>query len=466
MLKIPPRPIFRQRHAAALLTVIMVLGPIQTGYAETPKPINWVDPTPSALQPFDGNAEQLAELAGDKLIFYPQSRQTITLPYTQGPKTYANVQYMSGALVVNASSEQVGKVLADYNNYDKLYPKMTESAVQTQDQQDGKIRSVVKYHLLVKIPFPFLTFDEDVMLQHDQRQNSISTLVLNSPIQYGAARFEWFALKNGKTLVTLTQWGDLDRPKGFLVSTILRALPEAKLGIPSGVEGFVLESLRQRFNPDATTPTVTASTNTPVMTLTSAQEGLVSKLLQQGGTVQFNHRPIWLSMPKGPEKLWFVSSYAQMPTSIEQAKDAFMTPMHYPEIYRQVSKVTSIPVADGSLQNDIKIAIGLGILSIPMHLNLNFKPESEQTVRFVTTGSDVEFMQGRYSLKSLGAKTTLVGITATGKLGEHPPLLLRLGKYLPYADYLPVVGTAPVLFDKSRAWLIKQEGKATNKPKS
>jgi ribosome-associated toxin RatA of RatAB toxin-antitoxin module len=444
---------------------VLVISGIMPSHADTPKPLNWVDPTPSALQPFDGNAELLADLAGDKMLFYPQPKQTVTLPYSKGPKTYANVQYMSGAVVVAASAEQVGKLLTDYNNYDKLYPKMTASKVEAQEQVDGKTLTVAKYHLLVKIPFPFLTFDEDVLLQHDQRQNSISTLVLDSPIQYGAGRFEWFGLKNGKTLVTLTQWGDLDRPKGFLVSTILRALPEAKLGIPSGVEGFVLESLRQRFNPDGS-PSVTPNTVVPAMTLNPAQETLVIKLLQQGGVVQFNHRPIWLNMPKGAEKLWFVSSYAQVPVTLEQAKDAYMTPAHYPEIYRQVSKVTTVPAADGSLQNDIKIAIGLGILSIPMHLNLNFKPESDQSVRFVSTGSDVEFMQGRYTLKSLGTKSTLVGITATGKLGEHPPLLLRLGKYLPYADYLPVVGTAPVLFDKSRIWLIKQDAKTPNKSKS
>ena len=454
----------RHPYARGLMAVVLNLAVIAPSHADTPQPLNWVDPTPSALQPFDGNAEQVADLAGDKMLFYPQPKQTVTLPYTKGPKTYANVQYMSGAIVVPASPDQVGKVLADYANYAKLYPKMTESTIQTQDQVDGKIRTVAKYHILVKIPFPFLTFDEDVLLQHDQRQNSISTLVLNSPIQYGAGRFEWFGLKNGKTLVTLTQWGDLDRPKGFLVSTILRALPEAKIGIPSGVEGFVLESLRQRFSPDGS-PSVTPNTVVPTMNLSSSQEALVVKLLQQGGVVQFNHRPMWLNMPKGAEKLWFVSSYAQVPVGLEQAKEAYMTPEHYPEIYRQVSKVTTVPATDGSTQNDIKISIGLGILSIPMHLNLNFKPESEQSVRFVSTGSDVEFMQGRYSLKALNAKNTLVGITATGKLGEHPPILLRLGKYLPYADYLPVVGTAPVLFDKSRTWLIKQDAKA-NKAKS
>ncbi len=424
--------------------------------ASAPQPLTWVDPTPSALQPFDGSAESVAELAGDTMLVYPQPKQSVTLPYSQGPKTYRNVQYVSGALVVNASPEQVASVLSDYAGYPKLYPKLTAAKVEAQDQHGEVTRSVVRYHILIKIPVPLLTFDEDVVLQHDRTPQSISTLVLDSPIQYGSAKFEWYGLKNGKTLVTLTQWGDLDRPKGFLVNTVLRALPEAKLGIPTGLEGFVLESLRLRFNPDPTSPVATPYYIAPDFALNERQEAKVLKLLQQGGVVQFSHRPVWYNVAGRSEKLSFATSYGMMPVSVEQSKAAFATPVNYPEIYRQVRKVTSEPLPNGSLQNDIKIGLGLGVLSIPMHLKLNYKPESEYSTRFYATGGDVQFMQGRYVLKAVNAQYTLVGLTTASKLGDNPPLLLKLAKYLPYPDYIPVVGAAPVLFDKSRNWLIKQ----------
>ncbi len=449
--------LFVRPVSQALLSLALVSALLTPAHADTPKFVTWTDPTPSALQPFDGNPETVADMAGQTLFFYPQARKTVTLPYTRGPKSYANVQYYTGAIVVSASPDQVAKTLSDFSGYQKLFPKMTESSLQAQEgdlnDPSGSVRSIVKYHLLIKIPFPFLTFDEDVLIQHERKGNSISTLILKSPIQYGTGKFEWFPLKNGKTLVTLTQWGDLDHPVGFLVSTVLSAMPEIKQGIPSGIEGFVLESLRQRFNPDTQQSPLSLSNLVPSVTLTSSQEAILYRLLQQGGTVQFSHRPVWLATAARPEKLYFVSSFYHMPASLDRMKDAFATPSNFPSIYRQVRKVTSTPLADGGSQNDVKIALGLGILSIPMHLNLIYKAESELATRLYSTGGDIEFVQGRIILKPTSSKTTLVSITAGGKLGERPPLLLKLGKSLPFYDYLSTAGTAPVIFEKARIWL-------------
>ncbi len=436
-------------------------------FASTPSFVTWTDPTPSALQPFDGNAEALAELAGSSLLFYPQPKKTITLPYNKGPKTYSNVQYVTGAIVVSANCDQVEKLLSDYAGYSKLFPKITEAVVQANEQQgdfsrddtsqsQASIRSVVQYNMRIKIPIPLLSFNENIVLQHERTYHSISTLILDSPVQYGSGKFEWFPLKNGKTLVTLTQWGDLDRPKGFLVSTILSAMPEIKTAIPNSVEGFVLESLRQHFEPNVTAKALPIDNIVPVMNLTNEQEAQVMKLLKQGGVVQFNHQPVWLAKKERAEKLWFVSSFYNMPAPLLKTKDAFANPKNFPSIYRQVRNVTSTPLDNGGSQNDIKIGIGLGVISIPMHIQMAYQPETNNTgIRFYTTGGDVEFIQGRFQFKALDSKNTLVGLTAGSHLGDNPPFLLRLGKNLPYSDYLPTVGSAPVIFDKARTWLSK-----------
>lgn len=436
-------------------------------FAGNPSFVTWTDPTPSALQPFDGNAEALAELAGSSLLFYPQPKKTITLPYNKGPKTYSNVQYVTGAIVVSANCDQVEKLLSDYAGYSKLFPKITEAVVQANEQQgdfsrddtsqsQASIRSVVQYNMRIKIPIPLLSFNENIVLQHERTHHSISTLILDSPVQYGSGKFEWFPLKNGKTLVTLTQWGDLDRPKGFLVSTILSAMPEIKTAIPNSVEGFVLESLRQHFEANVTAKALSIDNIVPVMNLTNEQEAQVMKLLKQGGVVQFNHQPVWLAKKERAEKLWFVSSFYNMPAPLFKTKDAIANPKNFPSIYRQVRNVTSTPLDNGGSQNDIKIGIGLGVISIPMHIQMAYQPETNNAgIRFYTTGGDVEFIQGHFQFKALDSKNTLVGLTAGSHLGDNPPFLLRLGKNLPYSDYLPTVGSAPVIFDKARIWLSK-----------
>ena len=448
-----------------LLLLILMIG--QFVFASAPSLVTWTDPTPSALQPFDGNAEALADLAGSSLLFYPQPKKTITLPYQSGPKTYQNVQYVTGAIVVSASADQVEKLLVDYAGYSRLFPKITEAVVQANEQRgdfthDGtsqnqaSIRSIVKYHMQIKIPVPLLSFNEDILMQHERTHNSISTLILDSPVRYGSGKFEWFPLKNGKTLITLTQWGDLDRPKGFVVSTILRAMPEIKYAIPNSVEGFVLESLRQHFDSNFVTKALPMSNIVPVINLNNEQEAQVVKLLRQGGVVQFNHLPVWMATPNHPEKLWFVSSFYNVPAPFAKTKDAFANPQDFPNIYRQVRHVTSTPLAGGGSQNDIKIGLGLGVISIPMHIQLAYQPEPDRSsIRFYTTGGDIEFIQGRFQFKALDNKNTLVGLTAGSHLGDNPPFLLRLGKYLPYPDYLPTVGSAPVIFEKTRLWLLK-----------
>ncbi|MBC7751410.1 MAG: SRPBCC family protein [Candidatus Saccharibacteria bacterium] len=456
----------RRIYYSIFVALVWVASHGQTSIASTPNSVNslvkWTDPTPSALQPFDG-PEALAELTGSTLFFYPQAKSTSSLPYTSGPKTYQNVQYVTGAMVVPASVDQVEKLLSNYAAYTKLFPKITDADVLVNEQSgnlktdsNARIRSIVKYHMHIKIPIPLLSFNEDLIMQHERTHNSISTLIISSPIQYGSGKFEWFPLKNGKTLVTLTQWGDLDRPKGFLVKTILAAMPELKYAIPNGVQGFVMESLRQRLNPDVVTKATPIQSIVPNFDLNNTQEVQILKLLRQGGTVQFSHQPVWAIAGGHTEKFLFVSSFYNMPVSSDKAKAGLINLSNFPSIYSQVRKVTTKKLNNGSTDNDLKIGIGLGVISIPMHVKLFYIHEPEQnSYRFSSSGGDVEFVQGRIIFKELSPKNTLIHLIAAGKLGENPPLLLKLAKNLPYPDYLPSVGSATVIFEKTKTWLQK-----------
>jgi hypothetical protein len=237
---------------------------------------------------------------------------------------------------------------------------------------------------------------------------------------------------------------------------MLAAMPELKYAVPNGVQGFVLEALRQRFNPDVVTKALPMQSIVPTLTLSADQEAQILKLLRQGGTVQFTHQPVWMTTAKRAERLSFVSSFFNMPTSLAKTKFGLVTPENFPSIYRQVRKVTRTPLANGSSENDLKIGLGLGILSIPMHLKLVYIPESEtNSVRFFNTGGDVEFVQGRILFKEVSPNSTLVQLTAAGKLGEDPPFLLKMAKNMPYPDYLPTLGSAPIVFEKTQTWLLK-----------
>ena len=417
--------------------------------------IPWTDNTPSALAPFAGQANSLASLAGSDLVFYGHPAQSLSLTTAKGLRHYKHMRFQSAALVVPASPDEVKATLSNYSRYVGLFPTLTQAKVI--DQQGGIQQ--VRYHISVPVPIPLLSFNEDVVMQHQLSGNSLSTLILDSPIPYGAGKFEWFALANGQTLVTLTQWGDLDQPKGFLVSTLLRAMPEVKLGIPQGVNGFVLESLRRRFAPDASNqPALSVQNIVPTLRLTDAQLDTVQRLVDQSTTpVLFAHRPVWLATHKRPEKLHFVTSIGTLNAPLAQAKPLLANPSNYATLMRQVKRVDTTDLPNGQGQRaSIHVGIGLGVIDIPFRLHMRYQPQGDQSVRFWANGGDIEFMQGRMQFDALSPQKTRIIMTSAGKIGDHAPLLLRMSKAMPYSDFLPSLGAAPVLLDKANRYLQKK----------
>lgn len=408
--------------------------------------IPWTDNTPSSLAPFQGNAEAVAQLAGNDLLIYGHRPQSLVLTTRQGPRYYPTSRFNSGALVVPAPPEQVARLLSDYPRYVGLFPTLTSAKVLEQQNSVSRVR----YHIHVPVPIPLLSFSEDVDMQHQLSGNSLSTLILDSPIQYGQGRFEWFALKNGQTLVTLTQWGDLDRPRGFLVSTLLKAVPEVKSSILQSVNAFVLESLRLRLRPAPLGPVQPLPQVIPRRTLSEAQLATVQKLLEQSGTpVMLAHNPVLMQTRKKPEPMHFVTSFGLVNGPVDQVQPLLADPANFKKMFRQVRRVTTTPVP-GSAASDtqVDVGLGLGILSIPFRLVLRTTPEGEHQNRYQAIGGDIEHMVGRMVFEPVGPQRTRVTLVSAGKLGDDAPFLLRIGKSLPYNDFMPTVGSSPLILDK------------------
>jgi carbon monoxide dehydrogenase subunit G len=431
--------------------VIAFVSSILSGYCHAAI-VPWQDTIPSALKPFQNNPVTLAQLAEKDTVTYGQIGQAVTIPSKKGLLKYHNVRFQSAAIVLPIPAEQVKQTLSNYQQYVGLFPTLTKAKAV---EQSGQITQM-KYHIHVPIPVPILSFKEDVVLQHHINDHSISTLIIDSPIQYGVGKFEWFALDNNRTLLTLTQWGDLDKPKGFLVSTILKALPEVKLGIPAGVDAFILEALKRRFSPDGQIPAIT-SHQLPNKTLNPQQLQAVKQLsLQSVQPVMFIHRSVKLPYSNGQEALRFVSSYSVINAPVEKARQTLGSPQSYKQLFRQVSKVTTTPMENQKgVEAAITVKVGLGVIAIPFRLNLRYFNEGNNTVRYQANGGDIEYMQGRLRFETLSDQQTLLVMNSAGKIGDSAPFLLKLSKHLPYSEFLPTVGGAPILINKANAYLAK-----------
>lgn len=419
--------------------------------------VNWQDSMPSAIKPFADNAAQLAQLVDNDIMVYSHPAQSLNVPSKKGILHYNNARFSSAAIIVPAKPEQVKQLLAQYSGYAGLFPTLTKATVL---EQSGNMTQM-KYRIHVPVPIPILNFNEDVVMQHQVNANSIQTLILDSPIQYGMGKFEWFPVDSTHTLVTLTQWGDLDKPKGFLVSTILKAIPEVKQGIPQSVDTFVLETLKRKFDPDGKLPTQ-GPRQLPYKKLQQNEIQLIQQLnARSGSPVMFIHRPVNMPYSNRAEALQFVSTYATLRAPAARSTQVLGSPANFKNMFSQVSKVEVKPLGNQASEAAVTVKVGLGVIAIPFKINLRYYNEPNNKLYYQANGGDIEYMQGQMQFSPLpGAQSsqqTFLSMTSAGKIGDNAPFLLKIGKSLPYSELLPTVGGAPVFIYKANQYLSKTQ---------
>ena len=408
------------------------------GMQTSAKIIQWKEQIPSSLSVFQGKAQTLADLTANRILIYAHPAQAITLPTFKNPQSMTG-KFYTGAVVVPANSQNVARLLSNYSGYNRLFPTLKSAKVL---EQQGAIIQM-KYQVSIPTPIPILNFKENVLMQHHLTANSISTIVLDAPIPYGAGKIEWFDLGGNKTLITVTQWGDLNHPKGFLFSTILNALPEAKLGIPSGTNAFLLEALQQHFKTPSSQ--ILKVGELPETRLSSSQVQKIAALSQ------FSQEPVSFILPSnkvpyshGLESLRFSSSYQYFAKSPQQLKHWLSVPAYQELFPRQIKDIDIKQIDSNTFDADYKISVGLGVINIPFDFKLRFDYPNSLENQFDAVGGDLQFVKGGMQLIPQG-NGTLLNVTSAMKIHDKAPFLLRAMRSMPYHDMLPAIGGNTVL---------------------
>ena len=397
------------------------------------KLVTWSDNIPSGIKPFDNNAQQVAAIAQDNILIYAHPALKTTLPTLKNnPQPIA--QFSTAAIVVPVSSQEVAKTLTNYNQYVGLFPTLKSAKIL---EQSGNI-SQFKYRIAIPTPIPVLNFNEDVVMQHQIGHNSISTIIIEGPIPYGAGKFEWFRLGENKTLITLTQWGDLNQPQGFLLKKILNAFPEVKLAIPSGSSAFIMEALKNKY---VATKTIALNAGQlPSPQLNTAQ---INKIVQISANsqqpVSFVLNPVTVPYTHGRDVLRFSTSY-QYFNAAPQQMQKWIQPTSYKEILpKQIKNIKTMPINTQGQDTEFKVSIGLGVISIPFDFKMHFSYPKPTENNFYANGGDLRYLKGQIQFLPQG-NDTLLKMTTTVKIDEKAPFLLRVARSLPYHEMLPAVG--------------------------
>ncbi|NNG81709.1 SRPBCC family protein [Acinetobacter sp. ANC 5378] len=408
------------------------------GTQTSAKIIPWKEQIPSSLSLFQGKAQPLADLTANRILIYAHPAQSITLPTFKNPQSMTG-KFYTGAVVVPSNSQNVARLLMNYSHYNGLFPTLKSAKVL---EQQGNITQM-KYQVHIPTPIPILNFKENVVMQHHLTANSISTLVLDAPIPYGVGKIEWFDLGSNKTLITITQWGDLNHPKGFLFSTILNAIPEAKLGIPSGTNAFLLEALQKYFKtPSYQTLKAGELPETPLSSIQVQKIATLSQLSQE--PVSFILPSNKVPYPHDLESLRFTSSYQYFAKSPQQLQHWLSVPAYQELFPRQIKDIDIKKTTPNTFDADYKISVGLGVINIPFDFKLRFDYPNSLENQFDAVSGDLQFVRGGMQLIPQG-NGTLLNITSTMKIHDKAPFLLRAMRSMPYHDMLPAIGGNTVL---------------------
>ncbi|WP_338559901.1 SRPBCC family protein [Acinetobacter sp. KS-LM10] len=405
--------------------------------------VAWKENIPSSLAPFQNNPKVLADLTQNSIFIYahPTTKTFIPTAKNQNP----TVSFTSSALVVPVGVENVRNILENYQQYVELFPNLKSAKI---IEKTDNITQV-KYRVSIPTPIPVLNFNEDLTFQHQLTENSLSSLVIDAPIPYGMGKFEWFSLGRNKTLITLTQWSDLNQSKGFLITKILNAIPEVKLGIPTGTNAFILESLRKRLND---TPTnALAAGQLPQQTLNSAQLEKITQISRASQLpVSFIHSPTSVPYQHGAESMRFSTTYHYYDQTPQQLKK-WTQPNNYKALFpRQIKSITTSALQNKSQNADFKVSVGLGVIQIPFNFKMNFNYPTETENNFYANGGDLKYLKGKMQFTPLNQGSLLKMTTAT-KIDKSAPFLLRAVRSLPYHEMLPVIGGNTVFAQKIKS---------------
>lgn len=403
--------------------------------------IAWTDNIPSSLKPFQDNPQSLANITQDNIFIYTQSAQKTFLP-TLKNNPNPTVRFTTAAIVVPVNAQEVAKVLTDYSHYIGLFPTVKSAKIQ------GRIGNIsqVKYKISVPTPIPILNFNEDVTIQHQIGQNSIASLIIDAPIPYAAGKFEWFNLGEKKTLITLTQWGDLNQPQGFVFSKMLNAIPDAKLGIPSATNAFLLEALKRHFTSNKTVNLSAGQLPNPI--LNEAQIEKITQLSQASGkAVSFVLPPTTVPYTHGREMMRFTTTYRFYPTSPDHLQK-WLKPDSYQAVFPKQIKKTMISALNAQGQDaTFKVNVSLGVISIPFDFKMHFTYPNTFENNFFANGGDLRYLKGKTQI--FGASSgTLLKMTTSVKIDDRAPFLLRAMRSLPYHEMLPAVAANIIFMEK------------------
>lgn len=402
------------------------------------------------------DAAAVAPLIGDsQLILLHQPRaHKWTL---DGDAHEKKVVFISSLQVVDAPVAQVRAVVDAVEKYPSFVPEI--KAVEMHEK-DGVRQAEVESENNAIV----MSISVDYTLAITTAANGdILWRLVEGDLDEFAARWEFFPLPGGKTLLAFTSWQDFESIS-FTVRTIMRAQPDFRTVIPVTSAAVLMNAVAAKAGGRAVDGAhVHAAQDAPQPPLlsTGATQTSVAAMrkLAETGTFMLVHPVQWLKGKKGkPKPFLFMSAGAIAPLPAEQAKALVTDFARIPEyLPKQVDKVERVKTDDGSTVYDFKLKVGISILTVSVRYRLAYDDVTPLAVSYRNVSGDMEVISGAWEFFDLGDGKSLVYYTTGSIMGDDAPAILKVGQDMPNRDLIIGISSTALTIQKLLPWLAKQK---------
>lgn len=407
---------------------------------------DWRNPVPT-LAETGLDPAALAALAGDRMLLFSLPPCTAQIPYRGQLKTCTDVIFRGAAQVVPATPAAIRARLVDFAGYTSLIPNTTRADILERSPPHTLAEYLYTFKLSV------LTLHTHLRLRHtEEADGSLSACVMDGDAAAGVSRWQVLPLDARRSLVVFLDWADI-ASRNPLLQMLLRAQPDLALAAPYGAAFVAMDAIRQACSPP---PTGTVARVPVLPAFPRMQTQPLLAQLAAAGPVVLVDPGQWVQCDDGRHLRRFVTVGNTIATPLAQAWQHLQAFERYPEFSPLLLK--AVPRSRGEQQLvDWQVGIGLGFFSLGIQCRLAYTLPDPHVLRFRREAGDLADIDGEWDWQAQDAGRCFGSLCTGFRIGEQPPLVLRVARTLPHYDVLAGLYMGLTSMHRLQAWLPAQD---------
>ncbi len=195
-----------------------------------------------SLEPMDVNIPRVMDVIDEKNIQKFLNKGTIVIVHKK--ESPSHPQFISAGTIINASRDEVWKVITDYEKYPEFVPQVEKVVIKSREEKE----LAVEYHLLFTFTIIKLKVKYVLLVRLNPPEDIWWTLKKDekNDLKEAMGRWELFPLEEKKTAAFYTIYSDV-QSMGRLMNFFLKQQPQLELAVPVSTGALMVEAVKKKI---------------------------------------------------------------------------------------------------------------------------------------------------------------------------------------------------------------------------